>query len=240
MPTNESEAEFLKRYSAQHYNFPAVTVDLVIFTVLNTDLKVLLISRGEHPYKNSLALPGGFLRINDDGGGEDLDDAAYRELFEETGLHRSAVYLEQLQAFGRADRDPRMRVITIAYFALIRPELAPAVVAGGDAAEASWYSVAELQEALELAFDHAEILSSARARLNEKIEDMAFELVPSTFTVTELRAVHEAVKGANHDPSNFRRRFKRMLQDGVIEQAPGKRSTATRPAKVYRLLSTSR
>ena len=97
----------------------------------------------------------------------------------------------------------------------------------------------QIQDTLKLAFDHAEILSSAQTRLNEKIEEMAFELVPSTFTVTELRAVHEAVKGANHDPSNFRRRFKRMLQDGVIEQAPGKRSTATRPANIYRLLSSA-
>ena len=241
MSNEQSEQEFLSRYQRQEFSLPAVTVDLVIFTVLDTDLKILLVRRGEHPFKNHFALPGGFVRVQDDGGGEDLEDAAYRELFEETALPRSAVYLEQLRAFGKANRDPRMRVVTVAYFSLIRPDLAPLIVAGGDAINVHWASVHESlqhqqQPKNSLAFDHDEIVAFAVQRLREKIDRLAFRLVPKTFSVTELRAVYEAVNGKAYDASNFRRGFRRLLQDGCIEQAPGKRSTMTRPAKVYRFI----
>src|SRR5262249_30177576 len=157
---------------------------------------------------------GGFLRVGDArrDQGEDLDEAARRELKEETRLEAKQLYLEQLYTFGRAGRDPRMRVVTVAYYALVRPDLAPFVAAGGDAAHAAWHS---LQHLPPVAFDHAEIIERAIERIRGKIDysNLAFELVPPTFTIAELRAVHEVLKGKNYDPGNFRRRFQRMLTD---------------------------
>jgi len=218
---------------------PSVTVDVVVFTVLDTDLKVLLIRRGQAPFDGAWALPGGFVLVTDDDDqGESLAAAASRELQEETGLVASSVYLEQLFTFGAPRRDPRGRVITVAYYALVRPDLVPLVNAGSDAAEARWFSVASEQSELELAFDHDTILQTALDRIRGKIDytPIAFSLVPPTFTIAELRAVYEAIKGCTYDPGNFRRRFKRMQTDGVIATAPGKRHTGTKPARVYRFV----
>ncbi|MCC6748458.1 MAG: NUDIX hydrolase [Deltaproteobacteria bacterium] len=239
---SREEQAFLAAYRAQVYPRPAVTVDLAIFTLLDADLKLLLIRRKEHPFRGRWALPGGFVRVGDtfDDQGEDLDAAARRELAEETGLPAERLFLEQLHTFGRAGRDPRTRVISVAYTALIRPDLAPFVHAGSDAAEAGWCSTGEIA-ARALAFDHDEIVALALARLRERVEhgDAAFELVPPAFSVAELRAVHEAIKGTAYDPGNFRRRFLRLLEDGTIEEAPGKRVTGARPAKVYRFRRTA-
>lgn len=242
----ETEAEFLARYQVGDYPRPAVTVDLVVFTVIDTDLKVLLIRRKGHPFKDRWALPGGFVRIGAtrDDQGEDLDDAAHRELEEETHLPRGACYLEQLYTFGKAGRDPRTRVITVAYFALVRPTLAPMVTAGSDAAEVRWASVQELWDSGEhqtLAFDHPDILAMAVTRVRNKIgyTPIAFELVPETFTVNDMRSVYEAIKGRTYDPKTFNRRFQRMVDDGIIEQAPGKRITGARPAAVWRFVRQS-
>ena len=189
------------------------------------------------PFQDEWALPGGFVHVGPSPleQGEDLDEAAARELAEETGLRPGAVYLEQLYTFGRAGRDPRTRVITVAYYALVRPDLAPFVQAGGDAAAATWHSLQDLAR-LPLAFDHATILQTALERVRGKIDytGIAFELVPETFTIPELRAVYEVIKGVPYDPGNFRRRFQRLAADGVIEPAPGKRITASKPAKVFR------
>ncbi len=227
-------------YRPDDYPRPSVTVDIVIFTVLDGDLKLLLIQRGEPPFEGRWALPGGFVRVGDAMAdrGEGLDEAAARELAEETGLPEGSAYLAQLHCFGAPDRDPRMRVITVAYYALVRPDLVPLVQAGSDAREARWFSVAEEVKPDRLAFDHAEILEVAVERLRQQLEmaPIAFELVPATFTIAELRAVHEAVMGVTYDPGNFRRRFMRMITDGIIEQAPGKRPTGTKPAKVYRFV----
>ena len=234
----EEEAAFLREYARRSWPRPSVTVDLVVFTVTDADLKVLLIRRKGHPYRGCWALPGGFLDVGDafEDQGEDLEEAALRELHEETGLPRGAVFLEQLRTFGRAGRDPRTRVITVAYLALVRPDLAHLVQAGSDAADARWHSVESEAGELELAFDHSEILDAGLERVRGRIDyaPIAFELVGGTFTVAELRAAHEAVKGVTYDPGNFRRRFKRMLTDGAIEEAPGRRHTGTRPARVYR------
>lgn len=216
---------------------PCVAVDLVIFTILDADLKLLLVHRSAPPFKGSLALPGGFVRVgpSSQNQGEDLEEAARRELKEETGLDPAAVFLEQLYTFGKSHRDPRTRVISVAYYALVGPDLAPIVRAGGDATEAGWVSVSALAED-GLAFDHDEILAVALERIRGKIDysDIAFELVPPTFTIPELRAVHEVVKSVVYDPGNFRRRFQRMMTDGIIEEAPGKRVTVSKPARVYR------
>lgn len=234
---SSEEARFLARYRPEQYPRPAVAVDIAILTLLDVDLKVLLVRRDEHPFKGKWALPGGFVRVGDTRAdqGEDLDEAAARELAEETGLPRGAAYLEQLAAFGKAGRDPRMRVISVAYFALVRPTLAPLVRAGGDVSQAGWFSVAEVAKR-ELAFDHAQMLEAAVARVRARIDDsaIAFELVPDTFSIAELRAVHEALKGEKQDAGNFRKRFLRMVDDGLIEPAPGKRVTASKPAKVFR------
>jgi len=233
--TKPEDAEFLAEYRRKARPAPAVTVDLVVFTVRDADLKLLLIERKGMPFRGAWALPGGFVRVGDafSDQGEDLETAAHRELSEETGLPQGTTYLEQLYTFGRAGRDPRMRVITVAWYALIRPDLAPLVTAGSDAADARWFSLTALPEAL--AFDHDEILAKAVARIRGKIDyaPIAFDLVPETFTIAELRAVYEAIKGAEYDPGNFRRRFKRMVTDGVVVLAPGKRHTARRPAAVY-------
>jgi len=234
-----TEAEFLAAYTAKDYPKPSVTVDLAIFTVIDTDLKVLLIKRGGHPYRGCWAFPGGFVDVGDGlkQQGEDLEEAAHRELQEETGLPHGSCYIEQLYTFGKAGRDPRTRVISVAYFALVRPTLAPLVTAGDDADEAKWQSVQEVLESrAALAFDHDQILDTAIKRLRGRIDysPIAFDLVPETFTVAELRSVYEAIKGAAYDPKTFHRKFRRMLEDGILETAPGKRGGVGRPSAVYR------
>jgi 8-oxo-dGTP diphosphatase len=234
---DEEEARFLAQYRPEDYPRPAVTVDIVVLTIVDAELRVLLIKRNEHPFKGKWALPGGFVRVGDArrDQGEDIEDAARRELHEETGLPLGSVWVEQLRAFGRPGRDPRMRVVSVAYYALVRPTLAPFVQAGGDAAHARWVILRDAQKDT-LAFDHGAILETALARVRDRLDEsrIAFELVPETFTIPELRTVHSIIKGAPQDPGNFRKRFNRMLEEGVIELAPGKRITTSKPAKVYR------
>lgn len=233
------ERAFVEAYRPDAYPRPAVTVDLVVLTVLDADLKLLLVRRAEPPFQGRWALPGGFVRVGDGKHerGEDLDDAAARELEEETSLPRGASHLQQLGAFGAPARDPRMRVISVAYFALIRPDLAPLVHAGGDAEQAGWHSVSALgaRAKLELAFDHAHIVEVALERVRERLEHstIGFDLVPRTFTIPELRAVFDAVTGVTHDPGNFRRKFQQLLETGMVVEAPGKRITGGKPARVY-------
>ncbi|WP_395819465.1 NUDIX domain-containing protein [Archangium minus] len=219
------------------YARPAVAVDLVILTLVDCALNVLLVRRGEPPFEGKLALPGGFLRVGDgvEDQGEDLDVAAARELEEETGLGAADVLLEQFATFGRPGRDPRMRVLSVAYYALVRPELAQRVRAGGDAAATCWEPVAGLSAGA-LAFDHEDILRVALERMREKLDTsaLAFSLVPETFTIPELRTVFSAVKGEPQDPGNFRRKVARLIEDGVLEKAPGVRRTASKPAALYR------
>lgn len=200
---------------------PSVTVDVVIFTLRDDDLQVLLIKRKRAPYAGRWAIPGGFVRSR-----ERLDDAARRELEEETGVRD--VYLEQLYTFGNPKRDPRQRVITVAYFALVPAPLATR--AGGDAADARWWSMYDLPT---LAFDHAEILDYALTRLRYKLEYTAvgFQLLPETFTLTELQKAYEVILGIELDKRNFRRK---ILEAKVIEETGDYRSGEGRPAMLYR------
>jgi 8-oxo-dGTP diphosphatase len=225
------------KYSELDYSRPAVTVDLVIFTLLDNKLSLLLIRRKAAPFRDRWALPGGFVRVGDSvkDQGEDLDQAAIRELREETNLQGQSLFLEQLYTFGKAHRDPRMRVVTVAYYALIRPDLAGNVHAGSDAADAGWF---ELQKLGHLPFDHQDIVDLALKRIRGKIDytPIAFELVPETFTITELRNAYEIIKGQSYDRGNFRRRFNRMMADGIIEDCAGKRATASKPAQLYRFV----
>lgn len=218
------------------YPRPLVAVDVAAFTVLDVDLKVLLIQRGLPP--RALALPGGFVRCGDGvhDQGEDLDAAARRELLDETRLPlpRHGMPLVQVGVFGEPERDPRTRVISVAWLAVIPPELAAFVRAGSDAAAVAWYRVAEL-ERVPLAFDHAAIVGRALERLRRDVDQTAIAraLVPAAFSVAELRAAVDAVRGARSDPGNFRRRFRHLLEEGVVRPAPGRRVTGRRQAGVF-------
>src|SRR5213594_1864533 len=179
------------------YPRPALTVDCVVFGFDESDLKVLLIERGLEPFKGRWALPGGFVRVD-----ETLDEAARRELAEETGL--KDVFLEQLYTFGAVNRDPRERVVSVAYYALVKLA-AHDTKAATDAADARWFPVSKVPK---LAFDHAEILNTALARLKGKVryQPIGFELLPPKFTLSQLQHLYEAVLGAELDKRNFRKK----------------------------------
>jgi 8-oxo-dGTP diphosphatase len=202
----------------------AVTVDVVIFSLRAGDLQVLLVKRARPPFAGRWAVPGGFVEPD-----EPLQAAALRELQEETGVR--GVYVEQLYTFGDPGRDPRGRVISVAYFALIPPAAAQAPQGGDDAAEARWWSMYRLPK---LAFDHAQVLDYALQRLRNKLEYTAvgFQLLPSEFTLSELQAAYEIVLGEQLDKRNFRRR---ILEARVIrETRQYQRGGGGRPARLYR------
>jgi 8-oxo-dGTP diphosphatase len=207
------------------YEYPraALTVDCVVFGFDEEELKILLIQRGLPPFKGKWALPGGFVRVD-----ETVDHAAIRELQEETGLHD--VFLEQLYTFGAVKRDPRERVVSVAYYALVKLSEHPAAGAT-DASDAGWFPVSRPPA---LAFDHAEILALALARLRAKVryEPIGFELLPEKFTLSQIQHLYEAVLETELDKRNFR---KKILSMGVLvplkEQSRG---GAHRPAQLYR------
>lgn len=211
-----------------------VTVDLAIFTVRDGELQVLLIRRGNEPFRGMLALPGGFVRP-----GESLDDAALRELGEETGVDGQALHLDQIQAYGAPERDPRGRVITVAYLAL-GPDL-PAPQAGTDAQDADWIPVTTaLAPCTELAFDHAVILREALEKARSQIEytTAAAAFCPEPFTIADLRHVYEAVWSVSLDPSNFRRKVTRA-EDFIVPTGDYRNPGIGRPAPLYRRGNTS-
>src|SRR5437016_9436748 len=181
------------------YQYPraALTVDCVVFGYDAGELKVLLIQRGLEPFKGKWAFPGGFVRVD-----ETLDDAARRELAEEAGL--KDVFLEQLYSFGDLDRDPRERVVSVAYYALVKLSDHRAKAAT-DAANAEWFPVSELPK---LAFDHADIVATALARLKGKVryQPIGFELLPALFTLSQLQHLYEAILEAPLDKRNFRKK----------------------------------
>jgi 8-oxo-dGTP diphosphatase len=198
-----------------------VTVDIVIFTIQSGSLRVLLIKRAAPPFQGKYAIPGGF--VHED---EGLEEAALRELREETGV--SDVYLEQLYSFGDPERDPRTRVITVAYFALISADRS--LRAGTDAAEASWWPMDRLPA---LAFDHRKILDYAIERLRNKLEytTVGFQLLPEKFTLTELQEVYEAILGKKLDKRNFRRKIALLK---ILKALPEYRRGGQRPAQLHR------
>jgi 8-oxo-dGTP diphosphatase len=204
------------------YPRPSVTVDLVIFTIAENDLKALLIRRGQEPFKGRWALPGGFVEIN-----ESLEQAAARELKEEVGV--TNVYLEQLYTFGGPKRDPRGRVISVSYFALVDAER-QRIVAASDAADARWHSVFDPPS---LAFDHRKILDYALWRLRNKIEwtTVGYELLPKKFTLSELQRVYEIILQRPVDKRNFRKKI--LAQGQIIELNEARGDVAHRPAKLY-------
>lgn len=282
----KTEEEFLQDYDPSRFERPSVTVDMLIFTVVNEEeknyrklpekeLKLLLIKRGQHPFIGRWALPGGFVEIH-----ESLDEAAIRELKSETNV--DSVYLEQLYTWGEVNRDPRTRVISASYMSLVDSS-ALTVQAGDDASEAKWFSVkyrlleekttnSETGKVLErlleinfangaeklraclkitteihgrtakvtrqivsnegLAFDHAVIIHYALERLRNKIEytDIALNLMPELFTLTELQQVYEIILDQELLKANFRRKIAGM----VIETDQVKRDAGHRPSKLFR------
>lgn len=202
---------------------PSVTVDIVIFTIKDDDLYVLLIKRKYPPYEGKWAMPGGFVEIS-----EPLKGAALRELYEETGV--KDVYVEQLYTFGDPKRDPRKRVITVTYFALIASENL-VVRADTDVSDVKWFSIYKLPR---LAFDHEKILKYAIKRLRNKImyTNVAFQLMPEEFTLTELQKAYEVILGKKLDKRNFR---KKILSSNILSKTESKKIEGRhRPAALYR------
>lgn len=205
------------------YPRPALTVDCVVFGLDESDLKVLLIQRQLEPFIHCWALPGGFVRMD-----ESTDEAALRELEEETGIDK--VYLEQLYTFSDINRDPRGRVVTVAYYALAKLS-DHRIRAATDAENVAWFDIDELPQ---LAFDHAEILDMARERLSNKVRyaPLGFELLPPKFTLSQLQRLYEIILTKKLDKRNFR---KKILAMGLLidteEQEVG---VAHRAARLYR------
>jgi len=205
------------------YPRPALTVDCIIFGLdAQLELKVMLIQRDIPPFQGQWAIPGGFVRMD-----ETLEQAALRELQEETGIHD--VYLEQLYTFGDLERDPRDRTVTVAYYALINL-IEQQIQASTDAREANWFSVHAIPS---LAFDHEQILQKAIARLRSKIryEPIGFELLPKKFTLTQLQKLYETVLARPLDKRNFRKKI--LSMDLLIDTGEVEQGVSHRAAKLY-------
>jgi len=242
--TPTDEQRFLKGYDASRFYRPSVAVDVALVTAVEGELATLVITRTEHPFKGFQALPGGFLRE-----AEGLDEAAARQLQTKTGL--SGVYLEQLYTFGDVGRDPRTRVVTVAYYALVDGNRFRKATAGKDAITATvrvpWEGETggpvELVDAtgrpLRLAFDHDDVIGMAIKRLRGKLDyaPIGFQLLGDTFTLLELQRVHETVLGRPVNKDSFRRR---MLASGQLD-ATGRsqRGVDHRPAELYRFARRS-
>jgi 8-oxo-dGTP diphosphatase len=230
MATRTREANVPPGYDPGKFPAFAVTVDVVILTMAEGVLHVLLVRRGQEPFKAMWAIPGGFKRPD-----ETLDEAARRELSEETGVDVPSL-LTQFGAYGDPGRDPRMNVVTVAYLAVLRD--VGAIVAGTDAADAALLPVTHiLEERIELAFDHVRIIRDAveRVRVELEVSGIATAFVGTTFTMAELRAVYEAIWGVQLDAANFRRSL--VGEDGWViptgrtaRPGPG----GGRPAELYR------
>jgi len=205
------------------YPHPAVTVDIIIFSIRDGELKLLLIRRALDPFKGEWALPGGFIHMD-----EDLETAARRELEEETGV--KDVFLEQLYTYGKLGRDPRERIITVAYFALI-PSDKIRLQAATDAEAVGWFGINELPV---LAFDHKDIVDSAYKRLIGKLDysTIAFQFMNEQFTLSELQQVYEIILQDEIDKRNFRKWA--LALDQIEETGEKYRKGTHRPVKLYR------
>ncbi len=210
------------KYDVSKYERPSVSVDVLLFTIDEGELKILLVKRNEDPFAGSWALPGGFVRMD-----ESLDEAAKRELQEESGV--KDVYLEQLFTFGEPKRDPRTRVITVTYMALTSKSNWN-LTSSGDASEANFFKVDSLPT---LAFDHSEIVKYGLKRLRAKLgyTNIVMGLLPGSFTLTELQKVYEIILKTSVDKRNFR---KKILSTGLIVSSGRKlEGIAHRPAMLY-------
>lgn len=203
------------------YPRPALTVDCIIFGWDGNNLKVLLIQRAHDPFEGSWALPGGFVDMD-----ETLEEAALRELEEETGM--KDVFIEQLFTFGTPKRDPRGRVVSVGYYTLVNLKEHP-IEAGSDAKIAAWFYIDEFPS---LAFDHENILDVALDRLRAKVryEPIGFELLPKQFTISQLRHLYEVILGYEINKRNF---HTKVMKLGILRQAGRQTDVAHRPAFLY-------
>ena len=239
---SDGEATFLKEYArTERTKFPRSehTVDIALFTIRSGEMSLLLVRRGEHPDKGKWALPGGFVRLGNGeyGEGEELDDAAHRELTEETGLEVFPGYLEQLKTYGSPWRDRRGRVFSTAYVGMM-PDL-PIPHGGGDATDTHFFAVDDLGsvDGPQLAFDHLEIAQDALERVRGKIEyqgRLAASFLTQPFTVPELRRVYEAVWGSPVHRGDFRRKVL-SASDFLVPTGDVDTGTGGPPADLYRL-----
>jgi 8-oxo-dGTP diphosphatase len=229
------EAEWLRTYRMGDYERPSVTVDLAVFSILDGVFSVLLVKRAEHPYKDFWALPGGFAQP-----GESLEDAAWRELHEETGVEHFGGHLEQLRTYGDANRDPRGWIISVAHVAMA-PDL-PAPTAGSDAAEARWWPVTALgltedePNSVALAFDHRLIIADAVERIRAKFEysTLVQAFVAAPFPLSAVRAAYAAVWGTAPSRNPFLRKV--LATDGFVEPVDGHATPGAqggKPARLY-------
>ncbi len=217
------QQQFQTSAKTETYEKPLVTVDVVLFTMTKGEIRVLLLKRSSEPFKDMWSIPGGFINI-----GETLEEAAKRWLEQKTGV--SDIYFEQLGAFGTPDRDPRTRVITVSYFAVVNFDKiqTPEALKHDDT---SWIVLETLPD---LAFDHAEIIQNAFLRLKEKVQTspIAFQLLPPKFTLTQLQKVYELILQKEMDKRNFR---KKALASGILLELVGetKMDGFHRPAQLY-------
>lgn len=241
-PPSEEERAFLSGYDINQFDRPSLAVDVVLLAPAEGQLHTLLVRRADHPFRGHWALPGGFVGIT-----ESLDEAAARVLSAKAGLE--GVFLEQLYTFGEPGRDPRTRIVTVAYYALVdmrrlkeagvRPEdmaIARLAFPKGKSASSELTVKGPGGRTLDLAFDHGAILRTAVHRLRGKIDytPVAFELLPLTFTLFDLQKVHETVLGRKLNKDSFRRR---MLASGRLEPTGElQQDVDHRPAALYRFL----
>lgn len=212
-----TEQEFLKNYDSSDFAKPSVAVDLILFTIQENQLQVLLTRRQSHPFAGMLSLPGVFVGID-----ETLDQAAQRALYQKTGLHD--IYFEQLYTWGDLKRDPRMRIISVSYYALI-----PADQIRLPGQDAAFYPVDKIQE---LAFDHARMIQYGRERIRNKVNytDIAFSLVPEEFTLPQLQKIYEILLGQDLYKANFRKKIAHQ----IIATEKMQSGTKHRPSRIYR------
>jgi len=203
------------------YPHPSVTTDCVIFGFDGKELNILLVERGLEPYKGYWALPGGFLKMD-----ETIEECAKRELKEETNIDN--LFVEQFHVFSDVKRDPRERVVTVAFFALVRKSDYQ-VIGGDDAAKAAWFNWEELPP---LAFDHSEIIDMARKRLREKLvlQPIAFKLLDEKFKMSELQRLYELINGTKYDRRNFQRK---MVSTGFLAEEETAQYEVGRPAQMF-------
>ncbi len=214
-----TEEEYLKTYDSSEFQKPSVAVDLVLFTVRKEELQVLLTEREQYPYIGRPALPGVFVRME-----ETLDEAAQRALYQKTGLHD--IYFEQLYTWGGLDRDPRMRIISVSYYALVPESQIP------ETEQKKFFPVREILQREDIAFDHREIIAYGRERIRNKVSytDIAFSLVPEEFTLPQLQKIYEILLGQKLYKANFRKK----IADKIYQTEHFTSGTKHRPSRIYR------
>lgn len=220
-----NEKHYLKNYNIHDYDVPLCTVDMAIFAIIDDMLSILLVKREEYPFKDQWALPGGFIDLKKD---QSISDAAYRKLLEKTGV--SSAYLEQVESIGASKRDPRGWALTVLYYALVD---ASKLGKNGELNKSSEWSPVKKLKKNKLAFDHNTLVDKALNRLQAKASYTALpiELMPDTFTLTELQNVFTIILDRKLQAKSFRLR---LMSAGMVEETGESKISGKRPAKLYK------